>query len=119
MQMLAGGSLLLLCGILRGEVGAFQVGAVSRVSLLAVTYLVIFGSLLGFSSYIWLLRNTTPAIASTYAYVNPVVALLLGWALAGEPLSPRTILAAFVILSAVMVITTRRSKGGPPTRGRG
>jgi drug/metabolite transporter (DMT)-like permease len=79
---------------------------------------VVFGSLVGFSSYTWLLRNTTPAVASTYAYANPVVALILGWALAQEPLSARTLLAAFVILSAVMVITTRRSKGGPPDRGR-
>ena len=119
MQMLAGGGLLFLWGVLRGEVGTFETGFLSLPSLLAFFYLVIFGSLLGFSSYIWLLRNTTPAVASTYAYVNPVVALLLGWALAEEPLSARTILATFVILSAVMVITTRRSKGGPPTRAGG
>jgi drug/metabolite transporter (DMT)-like permease len=119
MQMLAGGGLLFCWGALRGEVGTFDPGLVSLQSLLAFSYLVVFGSLLGFSSYIWLLRNTTPAVASTYAYVNPAVALLLGWALAEEPLSARTILAAFVILSAVMVITTRRSKGGPPVRATG
>jgi len=119
MQMLVGGGTLLLGGILRGEVSSFDPGAVSWLSVLAVLYLVVFGSLVAFSSYIWLLRNTTPAVASTYAYVNPLVALLLGWALASEPLSSRTLLAAFVILSAVMVITTRRSKGGPPDRGKG
>jgi len=119
MQMLAGGGLLFFWGALRGEVGTIEPEFVSLQSLLAFFYLVVFGSLLGFSSYIWLLRNTTPAVASTYAYVNPVVALFLGWALAEEPLSPRTILAAFVILSAVMVITTRRSKGGPPVRAAG
>jgi drug/metabolite transporter (DMT)-like permease len=100
-------------------VSGVSIDAVSWGSVLALGYLVVFGSLVAFSSYIWLLGNTTPAVASTYAYVNPVVALLLGWALAGEPLSPRTILAAFVILSAVMIITTRRTKGGPPARARG
>jgi len=119
MQMLAGGGGLLLAGLLRGEWAILDVGAVSVTSLLAILYLVVFGSLIAFSSYIWLLRNTTPAVASTYAYVNPVVALILGWALAGEPLTPRTGLAAFVILTAVMVITTRKTRGGPPGRGRG
>lgn len=116
MQMLAGGAGLLLVGFLRGELPDLDPGAVSGSSLLAILYLVVFGSLLAFSSYIWLLRNTTPAVASTYAYVNPVVALLLGWALAHEPLSFRTALAAFIILTAVMLITTRRTKGGPPRR---
>jgi drug/metabolite transporter (DMT)-like permease len=119
MQMLVGGSILLLAGILRGEVASVSPGMISWGSVLALAYLIVFGSLVAFSSYIWLLGNTTPAVASTYAYVNPVVALLLGWALAEEPLSARTILAAFVILSAVMIITTRRSKGGPPARARG
>jgi len=114
MQMLAGGGLLFLAGLLRGEGADLELGAVSLASVLALLYLVVFGSLVAFSSYIWLLRNTTPAVASTYAYVNPVVALLLGWALAGEPLSPRTVLAAFIILTGVMIITIRRSRGGPP-----
>ena len=114
MQMLAGGGALLLVGLVRGEPGAFDASSMSAASVLAFFYLVIFGSLVGFSSYIWLLRNTTPAVASTYAYVNPAVALLLGWALADEPLSPRTGLAAFVILSSVLVITTQRTRGAPP-----
>ena len=114
MQMLAGGAALLLVGVFRGEPAAFDPAGVSTASVLAVFYLVVFGSLVGFSSYIWLLRNTTPAVASTYAYVNPAVALLLGWALAAEPLSPRTGLAAFVILSGVLVITTQRTRGGVP-----
>lgn len=119
MQMLAGGAGLLLAGISRGEVLTLDFGSVSRTSMLAILYLVVFGSLVAFSSYIWLLRNTTPAIASTYAYVNPVVALVLGWALASEPLSHRTALAAFVILTAVMIITTRKMRGGPPEREKG
>jgi len=91
----------------------------SSASVLAFFYLVVFGSLVGFSSYIWLLRNTTPAVASTYAYVNPAVALVLGWALADEPLSPRTALAAFVILSSVLIITTQRTRGSPSRIGVG
>ena len=119
MQMLAGGLGLLLAGTVRGEWAHLDLDTVTWVSLAAVLYLLVFGSLVAFSSYIWLLRNTTPAVASTYAYVNPVVALLLGWALASEPLSLRTGVAAFIILTAVMVITTRRTAGGPPGRGRG
>jgi len=119
MQMLAGGGFLVVGGVLRGGVAGLDLASVTSASVLALLYLVVFGSLLAFSSYIWLLRNTTPAVASTYAYVNPVVALLLGWILAGEPLSGRTVFAAAVILSAVMVITTRRSKGGPRRRERG
>lgn len=114
MQMVTGGGALLLAGLLRGEAGAFDPSAISASSVLAFFYLVVFGSLIGFSSYIWLLRNTTPAVASTYAYANPAVALLLGWALAEEPLSARTGLAAFVILTAVVMITTQRTRGGPP-----
>jgi drug/metabolite transporter (DMT)-like permease len=117
MQMLAGGFALLVAGILRGEPATFQPTSVSLASGLALAYLIVFGSLVAFSSYIWLLRNTTPAIASTYAYVNPIVALLLGWALADEPLSPRTGLAGFVILSAVMVITLRPRGILPGPRG--
>ncbi|MFH1765371.1 MAG: EamA family transporter, partial [Gemmatimonadota bacterium] len=113
MQMVAGGGALLVVGFLRGEPAAFDPAGVPLASVLAFFYLVVFGSLVGFSSYIWLLRNTTPAVASTYAYVNPGVALLLGWALANEPISPRTGVAAFVILSAVLIITTQRTRGSP------
>jgi drug/metabolite transporter (DMT)-like permease len=116
MQMVAGGAALLVVAAIRGEPTAFDPGGMSLPSVLAFFYLVIFGSLVGFSSYIWLLRNTTPAQASTYAYVNPAVALFLGWAFAGEPLSARTGLAAFVILSAVVIITTQRTRGGPARR---
>ncbi len=119
MQMLTGGVLLTSAGLLRGEASLVALDSVSLPSVLAFFYLVVFGSLLGFSSYTWLLRKTTPAVASTYAYVNPVVALLLGWGFAGEPLAGRTVLAAAIILSAVMLITTRRSRGGPPERARG
>ena len=79
-------------------------------SLLALAYLVVFGSLVGFTAYVFLLRHTRPALVATYAYVNPVVAVLLGWALAGEPLTARTLLAGAVIVGAVVLITTHRQK---------
>ncbi len=117
MQMVAGGGALFLVGFFRGEPASFDPAAVSLLSVGAFFYLVVFGSLVAFSAYIWLLRTTTPAVASTYAYVNPGVALVLGWALAGEPLSPRTGLAAFFILSAVVIITTQRTRGNVPRAG--
>lgn len=107
MQMLAGGALLLVVGLARGEASMIDMSAVSLRSMGAFLYLIIFGSLVGFTSYSWLLRTVSPSLASTYAYVNPVVAVLLGWALAGEAITPRTILAAAVIISAVVIITSR------------
>lgn len=114
MQMLAGGVLLLLAGTALGEWGTLDLSAVTLKSALALAYLIVFGALVAFSAYIWLLRVSTAARVSTYAYVNPVVALFLGWALADEPISARTFLAAFVILTAVMLITVR---GGGRWRG--
>ncbi len=111
MEMLGGGVLLTVLGLTRGELGTFEPAMLSARSLYALLYLIVFGSLIGFTAYIWLLRVTTPARASTYAYVNPVVAVLLGWALADEPLSVRTLLAAAVIVSAVAVMTGYRSRG--------
>ena len=106
MEMLAGGALLLVAGSLTGEWARLELSEVSLRSILSFVYLIFFGSLVGFTAYIWLLRVSTPARVSTYAYVNPVVAVMLGAALAGEPLTPRTLLAAAVILGAVLLITT-------------
>jgi drug/metabolite transporter (DMT)-like permease len=105
MQMLAGGALLLLAGIVTGELQGLDPASFSTRSVLALVYLVFFGSLIGYSAYVWLLRVTTPALASTYAYVNPVVAVFLGWSLAGEALTPRIMLASAVIVGAVALIT--------------
>ena len=110
MEMLGGGAGLLVAGLVAGEWRRFELAAASPRSLLAVAYLVIFGSLVGFTAYIWLLRVTTPALVATYAYVNPVVAVFLGWALAGEPVTARTLVAAGVIVGAVMLITTYRAR---------
>ena len=109
MQMLAGGALLLFLGLIIGEGARVELGAISTKSALALLYLIVFGAIVGFTAYIWLLTVTTAARVSTYAYVNPVVALILGWLLADEPMNARTILAAAVILAGVAVITIARS----------
>jgi drug/metabolite transporter (DMT)-like permease len=109
MEMLAGGALLSIVGMLAGELSHFDVREVSGPSALGLAYLITFGSLLGFTSYIWLLDKVSPARLGTYAYVNPVVAVILGWAIAGEKLSVRTAVAAAIVICAVALITTARS----------
>ncbi|MCZ7554979.1 MAG: EamA family transporter [Bacteroidia bacterium] len=105
MQMLVGGAVLIVFGSIMGEWAVFDPSAVSTVSLAAFLYLIVFGSLIAFSAYIWLLQASSPARVSTYAYVNPVIAVFLGWLLAGETLTPRIMIAAAVILSGVALIT--------------
>jgi drug/metabolite transporter (DMT)-like permease len=104
MEMVAGGAILLLVSAATREWVGFSPAAVSMRSWLALGYLIVAGSLLGFSAYIFLLGATTPARVSTYAYVNPVVAVFLGWLLAGEAVTPRTLAAAAVIVAAVALI---------------
>ena len=108
-EMLGGGALLMMVGVLGGELSHFDVHHVSRASVAGLTYLITFGSLLGFTSYIWLLDKVSPAHLGTYAYVNPIVAVLLGWAIADERLSLRTGIAAAIVISAVALITYARS----------
>jgi drug/metabolite transporter (DMT)-like permease len=117
MQMLVGGALLVLAGLARGEAAGVDVAAFSLRSVLALGYLVVFGSLIGYTAYIWLLQVSTPARVSTYAYVNPLVAVFLGWALAGEPVGARVLLAAAVIVGAVAVITSGGRGGRGAARG--
>ncbi len=107
-QMLSGGILLLVFSMGVGEWQEFHIASISFKSLMAVLYLIGFGSLIAYSAYNWLLRNTTPAKLATYAYVNPVIAILLGWLLAGEPLSLRILFAALIILSGVILITAQQ-----------
>jgi drug/metabolite transporter (DMT)-like permease len=89
MEMLCGGLLLVAAALLRGEGGSVNLAAISVKSLLAFAYLIVFGALVGYVAYIWLLNHVSAAAVSTYAYVNPVVAVVLGWALAEEELGPR------------------------------
>jgi drug/metabolite transporter (DMT)-like permease len=101
--------LALLAG-LNGDWQNFHPTAVSMRAWMALLYLGVFGSLVALSAYVWLLRVSTPARVSTYAYVNPVVAVILGWALLDEQLGSRTIVAALIIVTAVVVITTQRAR---------
>src|SRR6266852_7961904 len=110
MEMLAGGVFLLVSSLVSLEWVGFQPSNVSPLSLVSFIYLIVVGSLIGFSSYVWLLTKTKSARVSTYAYVNPVVAVFLGYFLAGEQLTLRTLLAAAVIVGAVVVITTYKSR---------
>jgi drug/metabolite transporter (DMT)-like permease len=104
MEMIAGGLILWGAGLLFGEGARLQLSEVSLRSALSLVYLIVFGSLAGFSAYMWLLKVTTPARVSTYAYVNPIVAMLLGWAIAGEAITLRTGIAALGIVGAVAII---------------
>jgi drug/metabolite transporter (DMT)-like permease len=109
MEMLGGGILLTIVGAFTGEFSQLDVHAISHASAIGLLYLIVFGSLVGFTSYIWLLDKVSPARLGTYAYVNPIVAVILGWAIAGETLSVRTGVAAAIVICAVALITTARS----------
>ncbi|MDQ3322183.1 MAG: EamA family transporter [Acidobacteriota bacterium] len=106
MQMLAGGFVLTLVGTFAGEWTKFNVADVSRNSWLGFAYLIIFGSIVGFTAYSWLLKNAAPSLVATYAYVNPVVAVFLGWLVAGESLSLQMLVGAAVIVGSVALITS-------------
>ena len=103
-QMICGGALLLLVSISTGEAGRVDLGRVTGESFVAWLYLVVIGAIIAFTAYIWLTRVISPALLGTYAFVNPVVAVLLGWAIAGETLDSRTISGASVIVVAVVII---------------
>lgn len=120
-QMTLGGGALLAAGLVAGEGAAFDATLVTTRSVISWTYLVVFGSWIGFTAYVWLLRNTTPAKASTYAFVNPVVALILGVWLASEPLDPRTVAAIATILAGVALIVLHRGRAvsDPEVEGPG
>lgn len=110
MEMLTGSVALGLLGAVTGESSRFHLSAVTPRSWLAVLYLILIGALVGYTAYVWLLRVASPALVSTYAYVNPVVAVLLGWAFASEPLTAKTLGAAAVILTGVALITISRGR---------
>ena len=106
MQSLAGGIALWIAGFFTGEVRALHVAAISLRSWLALAYLIVFGSAMGFTAYLYILKKSTAARVGTYALVNPVVALFLGWLMAGETITLRTVMAAAVILTAVLLVIT-------------
>ena len=113
-QMICGGALLALAGLLVGEQRRFDAGRISLLSMGAFVYLVIVGALVGYTAYIFLLRHCEPAKVATYAYVNPIVAVILGWLFAGEKLSGRTAIAAGLIIGSVaLVITVQQTRSKP------
>ncbi|MBZ0112286.1 MAG: EamA family transporter [Thermoanaerobaculia bacterium] len=107
-HMLFGGSWLLIAASLKGEWSALDLNAVTTTSIYGLLYLIVFGSLVGFVAYSWLMRHADSTLVSTYAYVNPVIAVLLGWALAGEIVTGRTLVAGTIVLMAVALITSGR-----------
>jgi drug/metabolite transporter (DMT)-like permease len=109
-QMLAGGILLGLASAALGEFRGFHVAAVSGAAWIALAYLVLAGSVVGFTAYVWLLHHESPTKVGTYAYVNPVVAVLIGYFLGGEPLGTRTVLGTLLVLVSVVVITTAKKR---------
>ena len=109
-QMLVGGVLLTFTSAALGEFHRFHLWNVSRVTWFALLYLIVAGSIVGFTAYVWLIHHESPTKVGTYAYVNPVVAVILGYLLGGEELGLRTILGTACVLVSVLVITTTRSK---------
>jgi drug/metabolite transporter (DMT)-like permease len=122
MEMIGGGLLLLLTAGVAGQFAQFKAAQVSGSAALAWSYLVVFGSLIGFTAYIWLLGVTSIAKAGTYAYVNPIVAVLMGWAILHEQVTSRMLLAAAVILVGVALVNLNLSSADVlawlPARGR-
>ncbi len=106
MQMLAGGFLLLVVSGVSGEWQTFDYRAVSSVSLLALLYLTFVGALVAYTAYSWLMKNASPSAVSTYAYVNPVVAVFLGWAVAGESITMPMLIGAVIIVASIVLITS-------------
>jgi drug/metabolite transporter (DMT)-like permease len=120
-QMLAGGTMLAVLAAFLGEFRGFHIQAVSRGAWLALAYLIVAGSIVGFTAYVWLIHHESPTKVGTYAYVNPVVAVIVGYFLGGETVGPRTLLGTLLVLVSVIVITTTRVKKarGPTPGGTG
>jgi drug/metabolite transporter (DMT)-like permease len=108
-QMLAGGVFLTLAAAVLGEFRNFHPSAVSREAWFSLLYLIVAGSIIGFTAYVWLIHHESPTKVGTYAYVNPIVAVLVGYFLGGEALSLRTVLGTLCVLISVIVITTTRA----------
>jgi drug/metabolite transporter (DMT)-like permease len=108
--MIFAGLFLFIAAFFAGEFSYFQHFAITWKAALALLYLIVFGSMLAFSGYVWLLQSVNPSLLSTYAYVNPVVAVFLGWLLAGESVGPKTLIGAALLLTAVWLITQSKRK---------
>jgi drug/metabolite transporter (DMT)-like permease len=113
MQGISGGIALWIAAAFSGELGRFHFAAVSSRSWFALAYLIVFGSMLGFTAYIYILKHSTATRVATYAFVNPVVALFLGWLLLGEPITLRTVVAGAIILFAVVLVISAPRRAAP------
>ncbi|TFG82095.1 MAG: multidrug transporter [Erysipelotrichales bacterium] len=109
-QMMTGGFLLLTFALFNGEFTRLDVGMITNQALWAMAYLIFFGSVIAYTSYIWLMKNVNPTWVSTYAFVNPIVAVFLGWSLGGETLQGTALVSAIIILAAVIIITLSQRK---------
>jgi drug/metabolite transporter (DMT)-like permease len=114
LQMLGGGAALAAVALLHGDFARYDFATITPRAWWAFAYLVAIGSLVGFSTFVWLMKHSTPARVSTYAYVNPVVAVFLGWLILREPITTRTIIASVIIVAAVAIITTEKSRATKP-----
>jgi drug/metabolite transporter (DMT)-like permease len=118
LQMIFGGGVMLVAGLIGGEAGRLDVSGFSTESIVAFGYLVVFGSIVAFSAYTWLLQHVEISRVSTYAYVNPMIAVLLGWIVLGESISLTTLIGASVIVGSVaFTIRSTRPAGAPERRG--
>ena len=109
--MLAGGFILMLMSLVAGEWSGFNYAAISSTSWLALVYLIFIGALVAYTAYSWLLKNASPSAISTYAYVNPAVAVVLGWAIAGESMTGQMLLGAAIIIGSVVLISSNKKAG--------
>ena len=114
MQMLAGSAVLFVLAVVTGDIFRVRPAEITPASLAAIAYLILVGSLVGYTAYVWLLRVAPISLVATYAFVNPVIAVLLGWLVLAEPLEPRTLAAGAIIVVAVAVIV--RARGGESRR---
>ena len=110
LQLLCGGTALMLAACIHGDWTTLNLPAISAHSWGAFFYLVVVGSIVGFSTFVWLMKNCPPAQVATFAYVNPVVAVILGWLILGEPITARTLVASALIITAVILITLEKNK---------
>lgn len=115
-QMLAGGVLLTITAAFLGEFHGFHAQAVSLKAWLSLAYLIVAGSIIGFTAYVWLIHHESPTKVGTYAYVNPVVAVIIGFLFGGEALGARTVLGTLLVLVSVVVITTAKKVRDPGVR---
>jgi len=112
MEMACGGMSLLLAGFVARENVGFRLGAVSEASWIGFVFLVFFGGIVGFAAYLWVIRNAPTSLVSTYAYVNPIVAVALGWAILHEQITTGTLVAGGIIIASVALIVSSVARQG-------